>query len=317
MLLIREQDVLDLMTMAEAIRLVRESFIDLDRGVAQNQARRRLFLPSGAVLHSLAGAWGGYFGTKIYSTHPQHGMHFLVVLYDAETARPLALFEANHLGQIRTGAASGVATDALAARDAETLAIIGAGFQAKAQVDAVIAVRPIRQVRIWSRTQEKRQRFAEQIAARHNVIVHCAASAREAVEGAAILVTATWAKEPVFEADWVAPGTHINAMGSNNPQRRELPREILERAGLIVVDSLEQARIESGDLLLAWNPGEWESRGVRELGDVLRNPPTLAPAAIRIFKSNGLGVQDVAVAAKVYEHAVAEGRGERIELLYS
>lgn len=317
MLLIRERDVLALLTMADAIRLVRDSFIDVDRGEAQNQVRRRLFLPSGAVLHSLAGAWGRYFGTKVYSTHPKHGMHFLVVLYEAETARPLALFEANHLGQIRTGAASGVATDALAAPDADTLGVIGTGFQAETQVDAVIAVRPIREVRVWSRTDDNRRRFAEQIAGRHKVNVQCAASAREAVEGAAILVTATWAKDPVFEAGWVSEGTHINAMGSNNPQRRELPPEILERAGLIAVDSLEQARIESGDLLLAWHPSEWESRGVRELGGVLRNPPALAPAAIRIFKSHGLGVQDVAVAAHVYERAVAEGMGEKIELLYS
>lgn len=318
MLLIREQDVLTLLPMTEAIRLVRQSFLDLAGGAAQNQPRRRLAMPSGALLHSMAGAWGGYFGTKVYSTHPKHGMHFLVILYETETGEPLALFEANHLGQIRTGAASGVATDALAKPGPSAFAVIGSGFQANTQVDAILAVRPVGEIRVWSRKEDNRERFARELAARHpGVPVRSAGSARDAVTGAGIIVTATYAKDPVFEADWVAPGATINAAGSNNPQRRELPPEILDRAGLIAVDSLEQARIESGDLLLAWGPDGWEGRGVRELGALLRQPPVLANDAVRIFKSNGLGVQDVAVAAFLYETARKQGVGEEIGLLYS
>src|SRR3984957_10301058 len=122
--------------MREAIRLMRETFAELRTGKAQNLPRRRLTLPSGSVLHSLAGAWGKYFGTKIYSSNPKHGAYFFFLLFDAETARPLAQMEANHLGQIRTGAASGYATDVLAAHTAKTLGAIGAGLQAQTQIEA-------------------------------------------------------------------------------------------------------------------------------------------------------------------------------------
>jgi alanine dehydrogenase len=299
MLHLTEQDVLELLPMGECIRLVREAFQGLASGTAQNHPRRRLFLPGGAVLHSLAGAWGGYFGTKIYSTHPKHGAHFLVVLYDAATARPLALLEANHLGQIRTGAATGVATDLMAPKDADTLAVIGSGFQAKTQVEAVMAVREIKDVRVWSRSQERRETFAASLGGP----ARAAGSAREAIEGASIIVTATFAKDPVLESAWVGDGAHVNAVGSNNPQRRELPAELLDRASLIAVDSLEQARIESGDLLLAWPPETWPSKPIVELAALAGGCER--PDGITIFKSNGLGVQDVAAAAWVYEQAVA------------
>jgi len=299
MLHLKEQDVLDLLPMRECVRLVREAFEGLGTGAAQNHARRRLFLPTGAVLHSLAGAWGNYFGTKIYSTHVKHGAHFLVLLYDAATAKPLALLEANHLGQIRTGAATGVATDLLARKDAGTLAVIGSGFQAKTQVEAVLAVREIKDVRVWSRNRERREKFAASLGGP----ARAASSAREAIEGASIIVTATFAKEPVLESSWVADGGHVNAVGSNHPQRRELPAELLDRAALIAVDSLEQARIESGDLLLAWPVDTWPLKPIVEIAAIVGGRDR--PDGITIFKSNGLGVQDVAAAAWVYEQAAA------------
>src|SRR5277367_6839063 len=160
---INENQVRELLPMRECIGLMREVFRDLRTGAAQNQPRRRLILPTGSTLHSLAGAWGKYFGTKIYAANPKFGANFFFLLFDAETARPLAQFEANYLGQIRTGAASGYATDILAAKSASTLAIIGSGFQARAQFDAIRAVRPIQEVRVWSRNQAKREEFAKLI----------------------------------------------------------------------------------------------------------------------------------------------------------
>src|SRR5260370_21608323 len=139
------------LTMPGAIRVMRDTFAALRAGTALNQPRRRLFLPTGSVLHSMAGAYGKYFGTKVYAANPKYGAHFLFLVFDAETAKPLAQFEANHLGQIRTGAASGYATDLLAAPDAATLAIIGSGFQARTQLDAMREVRTLREVRVWSR----------------------------------------------------------------------------------------------------------------------------------------------------------------------
>jgi ornithine cyclodeaminase/alanine dehydrogenase-like protein (mu-crystallin family) len=289
MLFLTDEEVSSLLPMAEAIRLMRLAFEALAAGTAQNQTRRRLILPTGSVLHSLAGAYGNYFGTKFYSTNPKHGAHFLFALYDSATAQPLALMQANYLGQIRTGAASGYATDLLANPDASILGIIGSGFQARSQWEAIRAVRPIREVRVWSRDPAKRAKFAEECGATE------AGSAQEAVRGAHIVATATNAKDPVLDDSWIHPGTYINAMGSNIANRRELPGELVRRAGLVAVDSLEQARIEAGDLLLA---NSWDN--VVELQTVSRN---YDPKGITIFKSLGLGLEDVAAGGYVYEQA--------------
>jgi ornithine cyclodeaminase/alanine dehydrogenase-like protein (mu-crystallin family) len=238
----------------------------------------------------MAGAFGKYFGTKIYSTNPRYGAHFFFLLLDAETARPLAQMEANYLGQIRTGAASGYATDLLAAPDASTLAIIGSGFQARTQVEAIREVRKLREIRVWSRSEAKRLTFAKETGARPM------ASAEEAVRGADIVVTATSSKDPVLESAWISPGTHIKAMGSNRADRRELPSDLIARADLIAVDSIEQSKIESGDLLLA--PVDWNDGRIVELCHIDRRPPG---NPVTIFKSNGLGTEDVAAAAFVYE----------------
>jgi alanine dehydrogenase len=296
MITITEADVQRLLPMPEAIRLVEDAWRGLAAGTAMHQPRRRLVLPTGAVLHQLAGAYGKYFGTKIYSTHVKYGAHFTVLLYDAETAAPVAQIEANHLGQIRTGAASGVATKYLAREDSAVLAVIGSGFQAQTQVEAVRAVRNIREVRVWSRKEANRLAFASTVGA------IATATAEEAIRGADIIVTATFAKDPVLTADWVAAGAHVNAAGSNNPQRREIPAELVERADLIAVDALDQARIESGDLLLAWSAEDWNSPRLCEMKDVVSGTRRRTdPQAVTIFKSNGLGLQDVAVAGYIFE----------------
>ncbi len=296
MLTITEQDVLKLLPMREAVRLVREAFVGLADGSAMNQPRRRLVTPEGAVLHQLAGAFGKYFGAKIYSTHVKHGAWFTVLLYDAATARPLATIEANHLGQIRTGAASAVATDLLARKDAAVLGVIGTGFQAQTQIEAIRVVRDIREVRVWSRSPERREAFAVKMNAR------ATATAEEAIRGADIIVTATFAKDPVLEDAWVSPGAHVNAIGSNNPLRREIPAELVQRAALIAVDAIDQARIESGDLLLAWTtPEQWADPRLVELSTVATSRRRReTDQDVTIFKSNGLGVQDIAVGGYVY-----------------
>ena len=286
-----ESDVQELLPIREAIRLMRLAFEALAQGRAINQPRRRLILESGSVLHSMAGAVGNYFGTKFYSSNPRYGAHFYFFLYDARTAQPLAQMEANYLGQIRTGAASGYATDLLANPQAKTLAIIGSGFQARTQLAAIHAVRPIQNVRVWSRNEEKRRKFAEECS------VTATDSAEEAVRGADIVVTATNSKDPVLESSWIGAGTLVNAMGSNVANRRELPSDLMERAGLVAVDSLEQARIEAGDLILAES---WKN--VVELQSVKAH---YDPKGVTIFKSIGVGVEDVAAGAFIYERALA------------
>jgi alanine dehydrogenase len=305
MLFLTEAEVRDLLPMAKAIELMEGLFHRLAVGESLNQPRRRLILPAGSVLHYMAAADGAYFGTKVYATHPQHGAHFLFLLYRAADARPLAIFEANYLGQIRTGAASGYATKLLAREDSVTLGVIGSGFQARTQIAAMRAVRPIRQVKVWSRSEEKRRTFAGEC----NALA--VDSAKEAVQGADIVITATNSREPVLDDAWIGPGVHVNAMGSNQPQRRELPGELILRADLIAVDSIEQARMESGDLLLALHPDRW-GRNIVELKDVTLRP---SATAITIFKSNGIAAEDVASAGYVYERALAEGRGKEIDVL--
>lgn len=291
MFYISEADVLELLSVDECIRLMRLAFEALSQGRAQNQPRRRLILETGSVLHSMAGACGNYFGTKFYSTNPRYGAHFYFVLYDAKTARPLAMMEANHLGQIRTGAATGYATDLLANPHASTVGIIGSGFQAQTQLAAVRAVRPIRTVKVWSRNEEKRRKFAEENSA------DAVGTAEEAIRGAEIVVTATNSKDPVLESAWVSPGTLVNAVGSNIANRRELPADLVRGAGLVAVDSLEQAKIEAGDLILA---DSWAN--VAELQNVQRHHDA---ERVTVFKSIGLGVEDVAAGAYLYERALA------------
>jgi ornithine cyclodeaminase/alanine dehydrogenase-like protein (mu-crystallin family) len=307
MVFFHEAEVRRLLPMGVAVRLMRETFEGLRNGSSMSQPRRRLMLPTGSVLHAMAGAHGRYFGTKIYATNAKYGnANFLFWLLDAETSKPLALFEANWLGQIRTGAASGYATDVLARADAATHGVIGTGFQARSQVEAVAAVRKLKEVRVWSRSAENRERFARECSEAFGLRVIATETAREAVEGMDIVSTATWAKDPVLEAGWISPGTHMNAMGSNNPTRRELPAELLDRAEVIAADSVEQAKIESGDLLLAWGgPAGPQWDRVVDLQNVTQRPENRD--AITIFKSNGLGVEDVAAAAYVYESASHSG----------
>ena len=312
MLILREEDVKRLLPMAGAIEAVAGSFKSLAAGEASNQPRRRLFLPTGSVLHQMAGWWQGYYGTKVYATNVKRGaLAFHVLLYDAATAEPLALIEANALGQIRTGAATGVATRLLAPPGPAQVGMIGSGFQAWTQLEAVAAVRPVTQARVWSRSEEKRTRFAAEASAAFGIGAVAATSAEDAIRGAGIVITATYAKDPVIDDAWVAPGAHVNAAGSNQAGRREIPAELVRRASLIAVDSLEQARAEAGDLLLAVPEAEWGALPIKEMKDLLTGGFS-RPQGVTIFESLGLGVQDIAAAALVYERAVKEGSGSRI-----
>ncbi len=295
--------------MPRAIQLMREAFAGLAAGRVVNHPRRRLILPNGSVLHYMAAGNEGYYGAKVYSSNPKTGAHFLFLLYSSADATPLAIIEANYLGQIRTGAASGYATDVLARQDAQVLGVIGSGFQAETQVAAIAAVRNLTGIRVWSRKAGRREAFAAKLREQGFSGVVVAESAEAVVRHADILVTATNAKDPVFDAAWVSPGTHINATGSNQARRRELPPEILGRAAVVAVDSKEQAEMESGDLLLARAAGIWNGENLVELQDVSGRPE---PGAITIFKSNGLAIEDVVAAGWVYERSCQSPR--RVEL---
>lgn len=305
MLSITESQVQELLPIPDAIALMKTAFEKLASGEALNQPRRRLILPTGAVLHYMAAGDGKYFGAKIYATHPRHGAHFTFLLYRAEDAEPLAVFEANSLGQIRTGAASGLATEFMAREDAQTLAIIGSGFQARSQLEAMLAVRPIKRVAVWSRNPEKRTAFVEECSGKFPIHIEAAETAEHAVRGADIVVTATSAKDPVLAKDWLKPSAHINAMGSNQASRRELPDDVIQQADWVAVDSLDQASMEAGDLLMVVDQQIWKRGKLVELKDVVsgRVQTRTRTDQLTVFKSLGLAVEDVIAAGYVYERA--------------
>ncbi len=319
MLFLSEREVKQLLPMQTAIELVRQSFLDLASGAAQNLPRRRMHLPSGAVFHQMAGANERYFGTKNYATHPRHSPHFWFTLYRSADAMPLAIMEANELGKIRTGAASGVATDLLAPAGAAVVGLIGAGFQAKSQLHAVCTVRNVSEVRVFSRRADGRLRFVEEFREYDAGEVRPVQSPEQAVEGADIVITATYSKEPVVDDAAFENGVHINAMGSNAPDRRELSTDTVRRANLIALDSREQAEAEAGDLLLAYGGTHWPDAQVCELSELLtgKRAGRKSSGDLTIYKSLGLGMQDVVVAGWVYERAIANGIGTRLALTHN
>ncbi len=307
MLFLREDDVRRLLSMERALELVERAFLSQARGTAHNQPRRRVVVPQGATLHLMAAAdeAAGYLASKIYCTS-RLGAYFVVLLYRSDSGEPLAQIEADYLGQVRTGAASGLATRWMAREDASVLAVIGAGKQARTQVQAIARVRRLREVRVFSRDPAHRAAFAEWAAQETGARARPAESARQAVAGAHLVVTATNARDPVVCGDWLEEGMHINAIGSNMASRRELDRAAIARAGLIVTDSLEQARLEAGELIAAFEPHPEEWARVGELCHVVsgERPGRQSPAQITLFKSNGIALEDVAVAGFVYEQAL-------------
>lgn len=316
-LLLHESDVRKLLTMPLALEAVEESLRRLAAGQAILHPRRRIEIPGKAFLHYMAAAdtASGYMGLKVY-TWVQETLRFVVLLYGVETGELAAFVEADYLGQMRTGAASGVATKYMARVDAHSAGIIGTGLQARTQLEAICAVRKLERIRAFGRDPERRAAFCKEMSARLAVPVEAAASAEEAVRRADIVVAATTAQQPVVHGAWLAPGAHVNAIGANFPQKRELDDEAVARAARIAVDSLEQSKYEAGDLIQAFanHPEKWASVG--ELGDIVagKRPGRGDASEITLFKSNGIAIWDIAVAAGVYELAAKRGVGEQISL---
>lgn len=315
-LLLTEADVRQLLTMPIALEAVESSFRRLAEGAALVHPRRRLHLQGFSYLHYMAAAdgAGGYEGMKIY-TSSRHGLRFMIPLFRANTGELLAFIEADYLGQMRTGAATGVATKLLAREDARAVGIIGTGVQAKTQLEAIVAERKVERVFAFGRDANRREKFAEEMSAKLGVPVKAEANAEETARQSEILVTATTSKEPVLKGAWLRPGMHINAIGANFPEKRELDAEAIARADAIFVDSCEQSKMEAGDLIQAFreNPERWNK--VRELSTLFtsRVAGRGSPDQITIFKSNGIAIQDVVTAGKVYELALERNLGKQVE----
>jgi len=317
--LLRESDVERVIEMDPVIDAVERSMKELGEGIAQNQPRRRVFPPGGSLHVMFASFPGsGYYGVKSYSSGGGRA-RFLVLLYlqeGVEAGNLDALIEASLLGAYRTGAASGVAARALAPPGPVEVAVIGSGYQARTQVHALSRTLPASRFRVYSRDQARREAFAQELAGDLGLAVSPAESAEAAVRGAQVVVTMTNSGQPVLEAGWVSPGALVIAAGSNQPARNELPPELVAAAEVVVVDQLEAARIESGDLLVAEQAGRFNWDGVVELGAVLagRSPGRRSEDGIVLFESHGLALWDVAAGAYVLETARRARLGMEVSL---
>jgi alanine dehydrogenase len=319
-LLITEADVRSLLTMPVALEIVEESLRQQGNNELILHPRRRIKLPDNALLHYMAAAdtVRGYFGMKIY-TVARGVARFVVPLFRSATGEMAALIEADALGQLRTGAASGIATKYLANANARNACIIGTGYQARTQLQAVAAVRRLQRVRAFGRDPGRRAKFCSEMSERIGIAVEAMHSGEEAVKGAEIVITATSATKVVLEGAWLAPGIHVNAMGANWPQKRELDAAAVNRASKIVVDSIEQSKMEAGDLIQAFGEDQSRWNVVQELSQIVAgNAPGRSNAdQITLFKSNGIATWDLAAAVRVFEMAVAQGMGQSIPIWQS
>lgn len=316
-LLLTESDVRQLLTMEMALSAVEESFQRLGDGTALLHSRQRLFVPGGSYLHYMAAAdvHRGYMGMKIY-TSSRDGLRFIVPLFNAVSGELLALVEADYLGQMRTGAASGVATRVMARVDATKVGLIGTGLQARTQLTAIALVRRIERVRVFGRDARRREKFSSEMTEQMKIPVEAVETAEAAVRDADIIVTSTTASQPVLSGAWLRPGMHINAIGANFPQKRELDDTAVLRADIVAVDSREQAKMEAGDLIQAYSSDARRWDAVRELAEIVadRVSGRVRPDDITLFKSSGIAIEDVVTASRVYEKAIEMKIGNHIPL---
>jgi alanine dehydrogenase len=302
-LLIREAQVREVLTMPRALEALEAAFRDWAHGRATNQPRQRIQTPQG-TLHLMGAAWHsrGYIGYKAYFSFPT-GTRFHVALASAHTGEVLALIEADWLGRIRTGAASGLATKYLAREEATTVALLGAGAQAETQLQAICAVRPIQRAFVFSRTPDTRVAFAERMTAQLGIPVHPVESVEQAVAEADVICTITSAREPILPGALLKPGMHLNAAGANSLARRELDTFAVGRCERIFVDDPAQARIEAAELVVPIELRKLSWERVYPLAHLVGGllPPRQSPEEITLFKSLGIALEDVAAAAVVYE----------------
>ena len=303
---INEAEVRQVLDMPRALRAVEEILRKQATEEVVVHPRRRFELSHGGFFHYMAAAdySAGFVAMKQY-TYVRGRLQFLVPLYEMATGELLAIIEADYMGQLRTGAASGVATKYLARENSRVAAIIGTGGQAKTQLEAVSAVRKLESARVYGRNAAKREKFCQEMSAKLGVPVTPTGSSGEAVRGADIVCTATTSSQSVIFGADLTPAVHINAIGANHAHKRELDDEAVASADVIVVDSIEQSRQEAGDLIIAFKGDEICWTGVRKLCDVVAGKISgrTSNTEVTLFKSNGVASWDLAVAMKVYAAA--------------
>ncbi|HEV2141409.1 MAG TPA: ornithine cyclodeaminase family protein [Candidatus Dormibacteraeota bacterium] len=314
-LILRESDVQDLIEMDDVIAAVEAAMKELGEGEAHNEPRRRAFFPGG-LLNCMFAAYpgGNCTGLKAYTVANGH-VRFLVAIFGLDGALE-ALIESDFMGAYRTGAATAVAVRALRLPGLATVALIGTGWQASTQALALSRVLAIEELRVFSRSAEKRAIFAAEQEEQLGVRTVAAESAEAAVRGANVVITITTSHSPVIEADWVSADALVAAVGSNYRNRAELPADLVERAQTVVVDQLAAAQLESGDLIQAHQAGKFDWSQAVELGAVVAGRWERPDhPGITLFESHGLALWDLAAATVILAEARRRGGYDEIELL--
>jgi ornithine cyclodeaminase len=312
---ISEADVVSLMDLGQAIEALEAGLLTEAQGDAANMTKTHVAWGNGSTLHAIGAVYpkDGFAGTKTWS-HTQGGATPLLILFDSENGSLKAIIEAFALGQMRTASASGVATKWLAGNDADDFAIIGTGKQAIAQVAAVLAVRPIKRVRVFGRNNERREQFVARVKKEFELEVAPARSVTEAVKGASIITVVTRATEPLLSAEMIDRGAHVNAIGAIVPSCAEIAGDVLARCSQIVVDSVAQAQRLSKELIDFIGPPDQDGwKRVMSLADLIAaRKPRSAGDDITLFKSLGMGISDLALGMRLYEKARELGLGREL-----
>jgi ornithine cyclodeaminase/alanine dehydrogenase-like protein (mu-crystallin family) len=300
---------------ADLLDAVEAAYRDVAAGRDRSPLRSHVDLADGSLLMMPGVRDGGSGATvklvTVMPGNPARGLptiHALIVWFEAETGRPLALLDGATITAMRTGAASGVGTRLLARRDASTLAVIGAGAQAAWQIRAVLAARPIRRVAVYSRDAAGRTAFARRMADETGILVEAAPDAETAVRGADVICCATTSTVPVFDGSWVPAGAHVNGIGAFRLGMVELPPEVFARASLVAIDARQASMAEAGDVVAAIERRMISEDELVEIGTVERDwARTRDPEAVTVFKSVGLAIQDVAAAELVAARLIGAG----------
>jgi len=326
-LILTRRDVEKVLTMREAIDAVEDGFRELAEGGVQMPPRQLMTEPE---RHGWVGVMPAYakkmkaLATKIVTVYPENpSKHMLpttmatIVLNDPETGRPLAVMDGGYITAVRTGAVGGVAAKYLARVDVETAGVFGAGVQARAQLEALLQVRSIKEVYVYDVVHEAAVRYADEMSERLGVEVRAVERPEEAVKGCGVIVTASTSKTPVFKGEWLEPGTHINGIGAHTADRRELDTYAVKRAK-VIVDLKAAAEKEYGDILIPVAEGAITFDHIYcELGDIVsgRVRGRVDEVEITFFKSGGLAIQDAAAALLTYKRARNEGVGLDVGLI--
>ena len=297
--LITEDNVNQLLTMDDALSSLEEAFSASSRGEIINLPRKRIDI-EGSNFNFMAASWEekGIIGYKSYVAGSK-GLSFHVLIYSLENNQLLTMIEANRLGQLRTGAAPGIATKFLCQKDSIDLGVYGAGFQAETQIEAISKVKKINSCIVYSRSSDRREKFCEKMTRILGISVNPTDDPQLSAIDKDVIVTVTSSSKPVLKGEWISSGTHINAAGSNHAKRSEIDAETVEKSDLIVVDDINQAKSECGDLIQLGTDFNWDK--VSLLEDIVAGKKNVSQGGISLFESQGVALEDIAIAYRLLQ----------------